>query len=93
MKPSNRIALMFSLSAALLCGSAFAQDTAAPAKHMHHHKAQSMAVNGSKYDNCLKEKLAVAEAFCSSHSTDCKAEKDGAAKQCRSEARGERQKG
>ena len=110
MKPSNRIALMCSLSAVLLCGSALAQDAATPppaapatgstmsdmvpAKPMHrHHKARSMAVHGSKYDNCLKEKLAVAETYCSTHSTDCTAEKDGAAKQCRSEARGERQKG
>ncbi len=112
MKPSNRIALLCSLSAALLCGSALAQDAATPppaapaapaattmsdmvpAKPMHHHhKAKAQAMHGSKYDNCMKEKLTVAEAFCSAHSTDCTAEKDGAAKQCRSEARGERQKG
>ncbi len=103
MKPSNRIALMFSLSAALFCASALAQDPSAPATldqaagpsakpaMHHHHKAK--AIHGVKYDTCLKEKMAVAQAYCSAHSTDCTAEKDGAAKQCRSEARGERQKG
>jgi hypothetical protein len=110
MKLSNRIALMFTLSAGLLSGAALAQDAAtapaaAPAPttmndmvspkpaHHHNHKARTKAASGSKYDNCLKEKLAVANAYCSAHSDACKAEKDGAAAQCKSEARGERQKG
>jgi len=104
MKPSNRIALMFSLSTALLCGAALAQDPAATtapsaapaapapmAKHHHHHG--SKAVHGVKYDKCLKENLADAQYYCSAHPDGCQAEKDGAAAQCRSEARGERQKG
>jgi len=112
MKPSNRFALMFSLSTVLLSGAALAQAPAAattapaaapaattmndmvppkPAAHHHHHAGK--AVHGVKYDSCLKEKLAVAQAFCSAHSSNCQAEKDGAAAQCRSEARGERQKG
>jgi hypothetical protein len=114
MKPSNRIALMFSLSTVLLCGAALAQNTAAPPpapaaipapaattlndmvspKPAHHHKAKAKAaVHGVKYDTCVKEKTAVAENFCSSHGSSCQSEKDGIAKQCRSEARGERQKG
>ncbi|MBV8063846.1 MAG: hypothetical protein JOY51_09625 [Nevskia sp.] len=99
MKP-NRIALTFSLSAALFCGAALAQDTpaeavaapTAPAKHHHHHGAQK-AIKSVRYDDCVKEKSAVAETFCSAHGSSCEAEKDGVAKQCRSEARGERQKG
>jgi hypothetical protein len=98
MKPSNRIALLFSLSTVLLCGSALAADAitlpAAPAKaeHHHHHKA-GKAMHGVKYDTCVKEKSAAAEYFCSANSGSCQAEKDGIAKQCKSEARGEKQKG
>lgn len=102
MKSSNRIALLFSLSTALLCGAALADDpmatmagngpVAKPAHH-HHHKAGAEAMHGSKYENCVKEKTTVAEYYCSSHADSCQAEKDGIAKQCRSEARGERQKG
>ena len=98
MKLSNRIALTISLSAGLFCGAALAQDAAtapaAPAaKPAHHHHHKGGEVHGVKYDNCLKEKLAVANAWCGAHSDACQAEKDGAAKQCKSEARGERQKG
>lgn len=109
MKPSNRIALMFSLGAALLCGSALAQDAAtapaaapaattmndmvSPKPAHYHHKAKAKAVKGDKYDNCLKTNLADAQYYCSTHPDGCQAEKDGAAAQCKSEARGERQKG
>ena len=65
----------------------------AVAKHKHHKMAKSEKVSGSRYDSCLKQKLAVAEYFCGIHSDACKSEKDGAAAQCRSEARGVRQKG
>jgi hypothetical protein len=101
MKSSKSIALLFSLSAALLCGTALADDAmatmangapAAKPAH-HHHKAAAKAVHGVKYDNCVKEKSAAAEYFCSAHADSCQAEKDGIAKQCKSEARGERQKG
>jgi hypothetical protein len=100
MKP-NRIALTFSLSAALFCGAALAQATpaeavaapAAPAKHHHHHHGAQKAFKSVGYNDCVKEKTAVAETFCSSHGGSCQSEKDGIAKQCRSEARHERQKG
>lgn len=98
MKLNNRIALTFALSAALFSVSAFAQDpAAAPAADKpvmkHHHKAEGKKVAGKSYDDCLKQKLAVAEYFCSVHSDSCQAEKDGASKQCKLEARGVRQKG
>lgn len=103
MKSSNRIALLFSLSAVLLCGTALADDPmatmagdsgpAAKPAHHHHHKAEAKAMHGSKYENCVKEKSAVADYYCSAHSDSCQAERDGIAKQCKSEARGERQKG
>ncbi len=68
-------------------------DQAAPAaKPMKKAKARRMA-NHAGYEGCLKQKLAVAEYFCGIHSDSCQSEKDGAAAQCRSEARGERQKG
>ena len=89
MKLNNRIALTFVLSAALFSASALAQD-AAPAKKAHMKKT---AGHGVVYDTCLKQKLAVAEYFCSIPPDTCQSEKDGAASQCRSEARGERQKG
>ncbi len=76
--------------------AAMATPDAAPAKagkKMHHHMAGAKKTAGHGYDDCMKQKLAVAEYFCSIHTDACKAEKDGAAKQCRSEARGERQKG
>jgi hypothetical protein len=65
---------------------------AAPAKPAKKAKARRMA-NHAGYESCLKQKLAVAEYFCGIHSDSCQSEKDGAAAQCRSEARGERQKG
>ena len=98
MKLNNRIALTIALSAALFSVSAFAEDSAAPApappvvKH-HHHKVEGKKVAGRSYDDCLKQKLAVAEYFCSVHADSCQPEKDGAAKQCKLEARGVRQKG
>ena len=101
MKSSNRIALMFSLSTALLCGAALADDgiathpgapDAKPVPH-HHHKASAKAMSGSKYDNCVKEKSTAAEYYCSAHSDSCQAEKDGIADECRGEARGVRHKG
>jgi len=105
MKLNNRIALTLVLSAALLSASALAQDPAAtaapadaaaafpaaPAKHVK--KAGVKKINSSVYDTCLKQNLAVAEYYCSIHPDACQTEKDGAAIQCRSEARGERQKG
>jgi hypothetical protein len=101
MKSSKRIALMFSLSTVLLCGTAFAADAiatspgapAAKPAHHHHHKAGAKVVHGVKYDSCVKEKTAAADYFCNANAGACKAEKDGIAKQCKSEARGERQKG
>jgi len=109
MKLNNRIALTFALSAALFSASALAQDSAAAAptgpvaeapaaapamaKHKHHKMARSEKMSGSRYDSCLKQKLAVAEYFCGIHADSCKSEKDGAATQCRAEARGVRQKG
>ena len=107
MKLNNRIALTFTLSAALFCASALAQDAApaapaadtaaaapaAPAaKPMKKAKARKMA-NHAGYEGCLKQKLAVAEYFCGIHPDSCQSEKDGAATQCRAEARGVRQKG
>jgi hypothetical protein len=101
MKLNNRIALTLALSVALCSASALAQDTAdapaaapAPHEHHHHHKAGEEKVSsGGKYENCVKQKMAVAEYFCSVHADTCQAEKAGVAPQCRSEARGERQKG
>ena len=97
MKLNNRIALTFVLSAALFSASAFAQDAAAPAAapaaHAKHMKKAKGAVHGAAYDSCLKQKLAVSEYFCSIHPDACQSEKDGAAAQCGSEARGEKQKG
>lgn len=96
MKPSNRIALTLSLSAALFCASALAEDAAAapaaPAAKHHRHKAKKV-IKSARYDQCLRENMADAEYFCSSHPDGCQAEKDGVATQCRSEARGEKQKG
>lgn len=96
-------AALFSLSAAAedtaaapaAPAAAMAAPDAAPAKagKKMHHKAGAKKTAGHGYDDCMKQKLAVAEYFCSIHADACKAEKDGAAKQCRSEARGERQKG
>jgi hypothetical protein len=99
MKLKTRIALTLALSAVLCSASAFAQDAGvtttaadAPAKPAHHHHqahAQKVADAG-KYDSCLKQKLAVAEYYCSIHPGACQGEKDGAAAECRGEARGER---
>lgn len=93
MKQSIRAALV--LAAALCAGPVLAEDAAAPAEspkpHHHHH----MAGHGGKHDygNCVKEKSAVAEYFCSAHGDTCQAEKDAVAHQCRQEARGVRQTG
>ncbi len=107
MKLNSRVAQAFALSVALFSASALAQDAgaaapaapatdaaAAPAAHhAKHMKKAKGAVHGAAYDSCVKQKLAVSEYFCSIHPDACQAEKDGAATQCRSEARGERQKG
>lgn len=99
MKLNSRVAQAFALSVALFSASALAQDAAAAASaapavhHAKHMKKAKGAVHGAAYDSCLKQKLAVSEYFCSIHPDACQAEKDGAATQCRSEARGERQKG
>ena len=102
MKLNNRIALTLVLSAALFSASALAQDAgatpagdapAAHAQHKHMKKAGKASAHGASYEGCLKQKLAVAEYFCSIHPDACQAEKDGAATPCRSEARGERQTG
>jgi hypothetical protein len=96
MKLNNRIVLTLALSATMFSVSALAQDAPPPDKpmHHHHHKAMEEKVSGGgKFDTCVKQKMAVAEYFCSIHGDSCKAEKDGVAPQCRSEVRGERQKG
>lgn len=62
-------------------------------KHHRAHHVRTRHHAGSRYSQCLKEKLAVAQHYCDSHADACQAEKDGAAKQCRSEARGEKQTG
>jgi hypothetical protein len=58
--------------------------------HKVHHTRHS---GGKRYDQCLKEKAAAADYYCNSHGDACQAEKDGVEKQCRSEARGEKQTG
>ena len=68
-----------------------AAQTPKPHHRAHHVRARHHA--GSRYSRCLKEKLAVAQHYCDSHADACQAEKDGAARQCRSEARGEKQMG
>ncbi|MDR3415778.1 MAG: hypothetical protein P4L83_06290 [Nevskia sp.] len=101
MNLTHRIGLSLVLGAALTSVQVLADDApAAPeAKAHHHHKhhagggAKKGAAHGVTYKGCLKEKMAVAEYFCNAHSDACKAEKDGAARECRGEARGERHKG
>jgi hypothetical protein len=109
MKPSFCLVLTLALGAGLYSTGALAQDAAAAAaaqtgmapdaalaaaqtSHRPAHRVRAHHhVHG--YDKCLQEKLAAAQHYCDSHADSCQAEKDGAAKQCRSEARGERQTG
>lgn len=76
--------------------SAAAPDqTGAPAAQAHHsghrHRAAQSHHVGFNYRQCVKENLADAEYFCSSHpGAACDAEKKGAVKQCKEEARGVR---
>jgi hypothetical protein len=68
---------------------------AAPAAPAAPAKAKKVKASGrgkAYYDACLKQNLADAEYFCSKNQSGCEAEKKGAAAQCRSEERGERQK-
>ena len=109
MKPSICLVLTLSLGAGLYSASALAQDAAAAAaaqtgmapdaaldaaqtSHRLAHRVRAHH-HVRSYDKCLQEKLAVAQHYCDSHGDACQAEKDGAAKQCRSEVRGERQSG
>jgi hypothetical protein len=68
-----------------------AAQTSKPHRRAHHVRTRHHA--GNRYNQCLKEKLAVAQHYCDSHADACEAEKDGAARQCQSEARGEKQTG
>ncbi|HZU78166.1 MAG TPA: hypothetical protein VFA70_15470 [Dehalococcoidia bacterium] len=65
---------------------------AAQAAHSgHRHHAARSHRAGFDYRQCVKENLADAEYFCSTHpGAACDAEKKGAVKQCKEEARGVR---
>ena len=104
MKPSILLVAAAALSSALFTLPALADDTAAPAASTapaaaapaakaKKVKAVSHGRGKGYYEQCLKENLADAEYFCSKNPSGCQAEKDGAAAQCRSEAKGEHQKG
>jgi hypothetical protein len=89
------------LAVGLLAAAAWAQDNpnGASASQTHasattagiahrHHPAKSRRARFN-YQRCVKENLADAEYFCQSHPGEaCDAEKKGAVKQCKEEARG-----